>query len=367
MRTAFSVRFPLLTAALLMAAGCRERPSAVIGIAMGLDLVGNRTMLSARQERYNSSVDARHKVELRIAPDTIQARNTLGWANELVSTPGLIGVVGHESSRYALQAAPVYESREVVEIVPTGTSRKLATVSPWTFPLVASDSSQGKLLADRIVASGRKRVTLLVQDDEYGRGIVSSMTAVLERAGVTILENVVHTPSSDLGLLVRSMLAHSPAPDALVLITQGGMAVTVAREAWRRDSTLMIVGSDAAISGATELRMLAPAPDRLALATYWVPDSTDALTQEFLRDYREAQLPSEPQWHHAALYDAVGLLNAAIRETGGGPMDVRRFILSLGRSRSAYRGVLGEIDFTGEHAIAARLIRPTSNGWEPVK
>jgi ABC-type branched-subunit amino acid transport system substrate-binding protein len=357
----------LLIAALLMAAGCRERPSAVIGIAMGSDLVGNRTMLSARQERYNNSVDARHKVELRIARDTVQAGNTLGWANELVNTPGLIGVVGHESSRYALQAAPVYEAREVVEIVPTGTSRKLATVSPWTFPLVASDSSQGKLLADRIVASGRKRVTLLVQDDEYGRGIVMAMRAVLDRSDVQVLENVVHTPRSDFALLVRSILAHSPAPDALVLITQGGIAIDVARNAWRQDSTLMIIGSDATISGATTLRALAPGPDRLALATYWVPDSSDALTQEFFRDYREAQLEGEPQWHHAALYDAVGLLNAAIKETGGGSMDVRRFMLSLGRNRAAYRGVLGEIDFTGEHAIPARLIRPTATGWEPVK
>ena len=344
--------------------GCSDRPSPVVGIAMGMNVGIAQAVLPARQKRFNDSVSTRQRIALRMPRDSAEGSDALMWADQLVRTPGLIGVVGHESSRSALQAAPIYREHRVVQIVPTGTSGKLANVSPWTFPLVASDSLQGKLLAQYVVASGRKRLTLLVQDDEYGRGIVTSIENALIGTDVQVLENVMHTPQSDYALLVRSMFSHVPRPDVLALITRGNIAIKVARMAWMIEPTLFVLGSDAAISGASELRSLAPAPDQLALATYWLPDSTNIVTQAFLRDFRASNPGGEPQWNHAALYDAVGLLNTAAADVGGNPTAVRNWLLSLGRNRPSYRGVLGLIDFTGKHAIAARLIRPSVTGWE---
>ncbi|MBC8087045.1 MAG: hypothetical protein H7Z40_07240 [Phycisphaerae bacterium] len=176
-----------------------------------------------------------------------------------------------------------------------------------------------------------------------------------------------HTPESDFDLLIRSVLSHVPAPDALVLITQGPLAATIARLSWLRDSSLLIVGADAASTAAPDLRALAPEPKQVALATYWLADTKHAPTQVFLRDFRNSQIGGEAQWYHAALYDAVGLLNAAAASAGNSPSGVRDWLRSLGRSRPPYDGVLGNIDFTGAHPIAARLVRPTANGWELVK
>ena len=366
-------RAPLLAvvaaSCVVLGSACGERRTAVIGIAMGLDTTTPLAILPARQKRFNDRGNARHPVVLRYTSTSVDSvlNPALAWANELVRIPGLVGVVGHESSRSALQAAPVYRARGVVQIVPTGTSSELATVSPWTFPLVASDASQGVLLAQYLVGTGRKRVTLFVQDDEYGRGIVNSVKRALTGTDVRILENVTHTPASDYELLVRSMLSHDPKPDALLLITQGGIAARIAELAWRRDSTLLLLGTDALSTAASELRALAPSRRGLVLATYWVPDSSKAETQEFLRDFRASTLGGDPQWHHAALYDAVGLLDAAVAEVGTSPSAVRSWLLSLGRDRPAYQGVLGAIDFTGQHAIPARLVRPSATGWELVK
>lgn len=357
----------MLAVSVLTTAGCTDRPAPVVGIAMGSDVEIPQAILPARQRRFNDSVSAGRQVTLRIGRDSAEAADALTWAGTLVRIPGLIGVVGHESSRSTLQAAPLYRERGVVEIVPTGTSRKLATVSPWTFPLVASDSTQGLVLGRQLIVSGRKHITLFVQDDEYGRGIVKSMMNALVGSDVSIVEDVMHTPRSDLGLLVRSMLSHVPRPDGLVLITQGGIALNVARLLWAQDPTLLLLGSDATISHANQLRLLAPAPDRLMLTTYWFPDSTKVATQAFLRDFRASRLEVEPQWYHAALYDAVGLLNTAAAEVGGNPKAVRDYLLSLGRNRPPYQGVLGAIDFTGKRAIPALLIRPSSTGWELVK
>lgn len=362
-------RVMVATSCLVIGAACSDRSPAVIGIAMGADTVTPLGILPARQKRFNDSAGSRHQVSLRYTTSAIDtmANATLAWANTLVQTPGLVGVVGHESSRYALQAAPVYRERGIVQIVPTGTSGELATVSPWTFPLVASDASQGVLLAQYLVGTGRKRLTLFVQDDEYGRGIVNSVKGALSGTDVRILDNVMHTPDSDFELLVRSVLGHDPKPDALMLITQGPTAAKVAELVWKRDSTLLLLGTDAASTASSALRTLVPTNGQIALATYWLPDSSNKQTQEFLHDFEASHLPGGPQWHHAALYDAVGLLNSAVADVGTNPNAIRSWMLSLGKSRPAYQGVLGPIDFTGKHAIAARLVRPSANGWELVK
>jgi ABC-type branched-subunit amino acid transport system substrate-binding protein len=354
---------------LLAAAGCREPAPAVIGIAMGGDTLMLQRVLASRQQRFNDSVGPQRQVRLLYASNGAGASSTqaLKWAGDLVGTPGLAGVVGHESSRTALLAAPVYGKHGVVQIVPTGTSTRLTGVSPWTFALVASDSSQGELLARQLIATHSRYVTLFVQDDEYGRGVVAALQRAIAGHDIQILDNVVQTQDSDHELLVRSVLNHTPAPDALVLITQGGIAVRVATLAWARQPSLLILGSDAVSTEAAALRTLAPAPDRLAFVTYWLPDSTQAATRAFLREYQSSGTPpEEAQWYHAAIYDAVGLLNAAMAEAGNSPGAVRGWLLSLGRSHAAYKGVLGAIDFTGQHAIPARLIRPSPSGWEPV-
>lgn len=358
-----------LVAFLTQVTACGDRSPSAIGIAMGADTAMPVAILTARQQRFNDSIGPRHQVKLfyRTAAQDSALNPALAWANELTRLPGLVGVVGHESSRMSLQAAPVYRQRGVVQIVPTGTSSQLASISPWTFPLIASDASQGLLLAQYLVGSGRKRITLFVQDDEYGRGIVESVKRALNGTDIQILENVMHTPVSDYELLVRSMLSHDPRPDALMLITQGPIATTVAQLAWRRDSTLLILATDAVSTSSNELRTLVPVTGRLVMATYWLADTTNKATQEFLRDYRNSHLEGDPQWYHAALYDAVGLLNAAATEAGDSPSAVRAWMLSLGRDRPAYAGVLGAIDFTGKHAIAARLVSPSPTGWELVK
>lgn len=355
--------FTLAVAVAIAGASCADRSGPVVGIAMG---GMTEALLPGRQQRFNDSVGARHRVELKLSPEGAYVGDAAGlaWANELVSTPGVVGVVGHESSRFSLQAAPLYRQRGVVQIVPTGTSSKLSSVSPWTFPLVASDSSQGELLARQLLKMQRKRITLFVQDDEYGRGVANSLKKGLQGSEAIVLEDVTHTPDSDFDLLVRSALSHVPAPDALVLITQGLQASAIAQLSWKRDSSLLILGSDATSSGAATLRSIAPSPAHVALVTYWLPDTTNRETQVFLRDFRRSQIDGEPQWYHAALYDAVGLLSAAAASAGSRPSAVREWLLSLGRTRPPYQGVMGGIDFTGEHPIAARLMRPNATGWE---
>ncbi|MBC8087046.1 MAG: amino acid ABC transporter substrate-binding protein [Phycisphaerae bacterium] len=155
--------------------GCADRSGPIIGVAMG---GMTAQLLPERQKRFNDSVGTRLTVSLRLVDAA--GNSGLAWATELATMPGVVGVVGPESSRSALQLAPLYRQHGVVQVVPTATSHQLASISPWTFPLVASDSSQGELIARHLLDVQRKRITLFVQDDEYGRGIAAALKRGLQ-------------------------------------------------------------------------------------------------------------------------------------------------------------------------------------------
>ncbi len=105
----------------------------------------------------------------------------------LVARGPFVGVSGHGGSRGSLAAAPVYGEARVPHIVPTGTSRLLATVSPWTLPLPPNDSVEGVYSADFVRDSLRARsVVVFYVSDEYGVGLRDGVLAALRGTGVAV-------------------------------------------------------------------------------------------------------------------------------------------------------------------------------------
>ncbi|MEL6264019.1 MAG: ABC transporter substrate-binding protein, partial [Cyanobacteria bacterium J06626_6] len=60
-------------------------------------------------------------------------------ANELVSTPDVLGVVGHFSSGTTLAVSEIYEAGELPMVSPTSTAVKIADAGDYIFRTVPSD------------------------------------------------------------------------------------------------------------------------------------------------------------------------------------------------------------------------------------
>jgi len=176
-----------VVAVLAGAAGCGQRDAVVIGFAFGeehpgvLDVV-HHEFTERPAEREPRIVTASGLISAGGAP----AQITL--ASRFVATPGLIGVVGHGDSRGSLAAAPVYQEAHIPLLVPTGTSRRLRTVSPWVFMMAPDDSAEAEFIAAFAVGTLRTHaVAVFYENDDYGIGLRDGLRRSLGVRGVQVI------------------------------------------------------------------------------------------------------------------------------------------------------------------------------------
>jgi branched-chain amino acid transport system substrate-binding protein len=272
-------------------------------------------------------------------PDVEVAR-----AQRLVAVPGLVGVVGHGGSRGSLVAAPVYNEAGIPQITPTSTSRLLRGAGDWTFNLAPSDSAEGAFIAD--YASRRlaaRRVTLFYTNDEYGVGLRQGVVSELGRLGVTVLDQVSCEPSSDFETLVAAALQRG-VPDVVIVAARQVETARIAQLVHARHPRVSYLVGDGALIVPELAEQAGPAAGRLHVATFWLPDAPDSVSQAFVRRF-QATNGSTPHATEALGRDALILLATAVREVGPRPERIRQYLADLGRTRPPFVGVTGEITF----------------------
>jgi ABC-type branched-subunit amino acid transport system substrate-binding protein len=291
-------------------------------------------------------------------PPTSVASNSaaeVDRAARLTRTPGLVGVVGHGGSREALMTAPIYNEAHIPQIVPTATSRRLRTAGPWTFMLAPDDSTEGAFLGRFITEElGATSATVFYVLDEYGAGLRDGVIADLGRRGVRVLDAVPVSPggacppdkpANDYAAVVDAAQLHGR-PDVVVLAArQRESGCIVARVAQRQPASVFVAG-DGLTPDASFRSRAGAAAEGLYLAAFWHPSRADALSRVFVARYTRL-FGVAPTAQEAMIFDALRALGAAVRAVGPDPGRMRLYLLSLGRTRAALRGVTGRIAFPG--------------------
>ena len=309
-----------------------ERPFDVVPLAEQVIEAANTPSLTIHIVR-----DTTHEED---APDVEVKR-----AERLVGIPGMVGVVGHSSSRGSLAAAPVYNEARIVQLTPTSTSRMLWSAGPWTLNLAPNDSVQGALIGRFVAERLRARlVTLFFVNDEYGLDLRDGIAAELERRGVRIGDRVSMDLGSDFPTLVRASLARST-PDVVVVAGRQLETGTIARLLREYGVPRAVVAGDGALSHPELLQWAGPAADSIYAVALGTADDPDPRSRAFVEEYRRV-IGRAPQSFDAMTYDALLLLATAIRAAGPTPSAVRQYLQDLGRGRPPYPGVTGPITFT---------------------
>ncbi|HKI95436.1 MAG TPA: ABC transporter substrate-binding protein [Gemmatimonadales bacterium] len=265
-------------------------------------------------------------------------------AQRLVDQRGLVGVVGHGGSHESLVAAPVYNEHHVVELVPTGTSRELTAVGPWTFALSPNDSVEGKFIAEYVTDSLRApSVTILYANDDYGAGLARGVEAALARRGIPVLASIPVGPASSIDTLIRAELAVRP-PGAFLAATRPTRTGQIVRALRSAGSLIPVVAGDGALIMPQLATAAGDATARLSVVTFWIPQSPDSASRAFVRAFR-AIAHTDPHASQALTYDAMRLLITAVQHVGTSSQGVRGYLESLGRARPPYQGITGPIAF----------------------
>jgi len=134
---------------------------------------------------------------------------------------GVGGIVGAASSSVSLNVVDNIAAAQIVQISPANTSTKLSGYSPFYFRVAPPDTIQGDVMGKLLLADGKKNISILVFNDDYGTSLRDVVEKTVEAGGSTIVYGKTgqefDPKETDFDTIVSNALA--PKPDAVLIIT----------------------------------------------------------------------------------------------------------------------------------------------------
>ncbi|MDA8017044.1 MAG: ABC transporter substrate-binding protein [Thermoanaerobaculia bacterium] len=171
-------------------------------------------------------------VEVTIADGETDADAAVTKAREMIDS-GIDALVGPMGSQAALRVgAEVSGPLRVPTVTPSATSPELSSIRDggYLFRTALSDVAQGPVLADLAVRDGLERVSVIYQDDAYGRGLFRAFRDAFAAFAGELAAAITVSPEADsyLDELRRAAVGDS---QALLLIAYPGATDILLKEA----------------------------------------------------------------------------------------------------------------------------------------
>lgn len=353
-------KFLVLAAALVAQSACDRRTDrALIAVTFA-----NRDAVRLAQETIAETAAEGDPVIIlrRVSRGGDALTKAFSQAEWVLSQPGVVAVVGHESSGSSLAAAPAYHDAGIPLVVPTATSPLLHDL-PGVFPLPVDDSIQGAFMvrfaADSLAA---RSATVFYANDVYGYGLRKAVAQECRRAGVAITQEIPLTRSSDIASLVASAFEEAMT-DVVIAASRFPEVWLLARELKRVGLAVPVIAGDGAYNSTPEImRVAGSAADEVYFSMYWDPRLADSVGRSFIDRFRLVA-GRAPGPVDAMVYDAIMVVVAAIHGAGPSRAAVTLYLDELGYIRPPYQGVTGPIQF--HDRLARPLVMMHSQGGAP--
>ena len=282
------------------------------------------------------------RLALAFADDRASADVAVRVAQNFTDDPAIVAVVGHLTSGPTLAAAPIYGGENAVAMVtPSASNPLLSEAGPWIFRACPTDLVHGARLGEWARRQfGADRVTVLYQNDAYGRGVRGAFVARFEQLGGVVASQNPYLPKSDLVPYLSRAAGHERI-DAIVL-------AGTREDAERAIAAMNALGLRVPVLGADALSGIALTPGGVPavhMSMAYTAEAPGQLNRAFVAKYRERYSGRVPDHRGATTYDIVHLLSGIIARSGPDRAAVRDALERVGTAAPAYEGVTGTIVF----------------------
>lgn len=328
-----------IVGAAVLALACAEERPVVLGVVMGGGEIDAARLAIA--EAMEAGLDFPLDTVL-IHTANNRADPALRTAQRLVSTPGLVAVVGHSNSAASITASQVYAGHDIVQVAPHSTAPLFTQAGPHAYRLVPGDDQQGAFLADRLArAHPAARLAIVYVNDDYGRGLRQALRGALGSDARVVLD-LPHVEQPDSASFSRMAAAIIGArPEVVVWLGRSNVLMRVLPAVRADLGAIPVLGGDA-----IEAARLLP-PDDMWQEVHYVSLITldpDGPMGPFLARF-EAAFGRPPTGPEVLTYDAVCLILEAFHDGARTGASLRAWLDSLGRGRPPYQGVAGPVQF----------------------
>lgn len=324
--------------------GCqRTRDEVKIAIVVGRGYTIGAE-LAAEEINSHGGIRGRKLVlDIDYSTASSDATTAINSAMQIAKSRDILAVVGHATSSPSLAAAQIYNEAGIVQIVPMATNPLVTQAGPWTFRICINDIQQGRLLADYVFDSLKKRKAFIFQvSDDYGKGLnYYFRKRFIERGGDVLYQAIYTQEETDFNPYVELM--RQLAPDIILFAGRIREFLKARQQMEALGIKVPVIGGDALYSG-SNIREKKEYSEGLMLTLFFNPEFETPTVKAFVENFRK-RFGSAPDARAALTYDAVYLLKAAIEQNGPSRDGIRRYLSLVGSTYPPFQGVTGSISF----------------------
>ena len=200
-------------------------------------------------------------------------------AQKFVGDKELLFVNGHMFSGATLAAGPKYQQAKLPMITGSATNPDIAKIGPYIWRIVMTDAAQGKGLADYSVKDlGKKKIAIIYDDSDYGRGLAESFEKDVTAAGGQVVEKQQYT-TGDSEFKAQLTKIKQANPELLFFSGYYPEGSKIAQQAKDLGITAQFLGSDGYASDQL-MKLGGAAVDGMLVSTFFDYTKTDPAVAE---------------------------------------------------------------------------------------
>lgn len=357
--------------------GCKPREK-VYRVALAVPLTGDIAAMGQGMKRgadlaieeANASGRFKQKVELAAFDDHADPKEAVNVANQIVSDPNVVAVIGHLNSGCSIPAAQVYARKNLPMITPAATNPKLTLqqMEPswkWAkniFRVNTTDDVQGQFAANYLRQKLNVKTVAVIHDKTpYGQGLCEEFQKEFELKGGKVLsfDGITLGDKDFKALLTRIKTTR---PDAIYfggIYNEGGLIVKQAREIGLKAA---FVSGDA-LQTREFFKVAGPSSEGAYITNVGLPPEKIPSAKTFIEKYKAKYPDMDMQPYDHYTYEATMIALAVLEKSGiqpDGKVDHSKMLDYLRNLK--YDGVLGHTEFdekgdTKNKAISIYIVK----------
>lgn len=167
-------------------------------------------------------------------------------ALKMLADPDIRVVIGPATSDEVFQIAPDFIAAKKILITPSATSGEIADLfgeSGYIWRTTGGDRIQTQLIMDLVAERGAHTVSLMYENNTYGKTFADWAEYYANESGVVYIESVPFSHELDISSLLNNII--SKKPDYLIVAARGSIAAEIARFVKVQNSTVQLFFTDA--------------------------------------------------------------------------------------------------------------------------
>lgn len=281
----------------------------------------------------------KYDIQMISEDDRSDPKDAAAIANKFAGDPEILAVIGNYNSSCTLAAAPILIKERIVQISPGSSSPKITGFSKYLFRTQPTDQLVGKNIVDWAKELGFKKVAIVYENSDFGKGLQNLYETMCPPAGIEIVANETYLPGSTLDFTSVLTKIKFTGAKAVLMGSLYNEAALMAKQAHQLRLKTVFFGDTSQHTNAL-IELGKNYVDNWHVVGAMNPKATDQITTRFIADFQK-KFGHDPNTFAAQGYDAMLIILDGLAKNGPNRDKLQEHVSSV----KGFPGVTGKLTF----------------------